>query len=56
MFYQPSTKLVDVTKEESVLTAYHLATLSDRQVAKLKEIAEDEIPPSAPNKKVVRGN
>lgn len=54
MSYQPSTEPVDVTKEESFSTAFHLATLSDEQATKVKEIAERETPPSAPNRLAVR--
>lgn len=54
MFYRPSTEPVDVTKDDSFLTAYHLATLSDEHDLKVKESVENQTPPSAPNRAAVR--
>ncbi|EFQ97357.1 hypothetical protein MGYG_00396 [Nannizzia gypsea CBS 118893] len=56
MTYTPSDLPIDITISESFLTMYHLAVVTTEQAAVVKEVAENEIPPQAPNRQSVTEN
>lgn len=56
MRYAPSTEPVNPVTLEGYVTSYDLATISDDQVAVVREVAGKETPPSAPNRRMVKEN
>jgi hypothetical protein len=54
MTYQPSDGPIDIiTESESFSTLYQLATLTEEEAMVVKEVAECEPPPRAPNRRAV---
>ncbi|KAM5430571.1 hypothetical protein McanCB21832_006416 [Microsporum canis] len=56
MTYQPPSGPVDVTRSASFSTMYRLAALSEQQAAVVREVADSEVPPRAPNRQSVKEN
>ena len=56
MRYAPSTEPVNPVTLEGYMTSYDLATISDDQVAVVREVAGKETPLSAPNRRMVKEN
>lgn len=56
MRYQPSNGPVNLMTSHSFHTIYHIAELTESQAAITKEVCDHEIPPSAPNRRLVTEN
>ncbi|KAL3481426.1 hypothetical protein BJX99DRAFT_164597 [Aspergillus californicus] len=56
MVHQHSTELIDITSSESFLTAYQLASVTEEQAMIVTQVANQETPPSAPNRQSVKEN
>ncbi|QKX59034.1 uncharacterized protein TRUGW13939_06163 [Talaromyces rugulosus] len=56
MTYQPSTCEINLFDSESFLNAYELAVLNEQQAAVVRQVAENEPPPRAPNRQSVLEN
>ena len=54
MIYEPS--ILDITSSASFLTLYQLAVVTEQQAMVVKEIADSEPPPRAPNRQSVKEN
>ncbi|PYI29850.1 hypothetical protein BP00DRAFT_347763 [Aspergillus indologenus CBS 114.80] len=55
MIYHP-THLVDITTSASFLNLYQLAVVTEQQAMVVKQVADSELPPRAPNRQSVREN
>lgn len=56
MKYEPSNGLEDIVQSESFSTLYQLAVLTEEQATVVKQIADNEPPPRAPNRQSVKEN
>ncbi|EGE08384.1 hypothetical protein TEQG_07494 [Trichophyton equinum CBS 127.97] len=56
MTYQAPNRSVDITSSASFLTMYQLAVVTEQQAAVVKEVADNETPPRAPNRQSVKEN
>jgi hypothetical protein len=56
MTYLPSDRLIDITKSGTFLTSYQLAVLTEHQATLVKQVADNEPPPRAPNRQSVQKN
>lgn len=56
MRYQPSSGPVNIISSRSFHTLFHIAELTELQAAIVKEVCDHEIPPSAPNRRLVTEN
>lgn len=56
MTYEPSDGPTDIVNSESFSTIYHLAELTEEQALLVKEIAEMEPPPRAPDRRSATEN
>ncbi|KAL1847949.1 hypothetical protein Plec18170_008363 [Paecilomyces lecythidis] len=56
MTYMPSRERVDITSVEGFSTLYQLATVTKEQASLIQEIAENEPPPRAANRREAKEN
>jgi hypothetical protein len=56
MTYEPSDGTVDILLAEDFLNIYHLAEVTEDQGEVVRQVAEREIPPSAPDRRSVWEN
>ncbi|KAJ5586983.1 uncharacterized protein N7459_002748 [Penicillium hispanicum] len=56
MVYEPSSGPIDIAGSEDFYAMYQLGTVSEEQALVVKEVAENEMPPRAPDRRSVREN
>ena len=56
MEYQPPTEEVNLLLAEDFANIYHLAIVTEQQGAIVRQVAEQELPPRAPNRQSVTEN
>ncbi|KAN0071827.1 hypothetical protein V8E54_010423 [Elaphomyces granulatus] len=56
MTYQPSNYLFNIADSESFLNLYQLAVVTEQQATMVKQVADSEAPPRAPNRQSVKEN
>lgn len=56
MQFKPSDNKINIVQSRSFLDIYELAKVTDRQMELVKQVAEQESPPRAPNRHSVKEN
>ncbi|KAJ5719889.1 hypothetical protein N7493_006767 [Penicillium malachiteum] len=56
MTYEPSEPLVEIANAEIRLDIYHLAAVDEEKALSIRQVAESESPPRAPNRRLVTEN